>query len=138
MPFDFNNVIKKQYTTVPVRKDQIATTGVPSPQILWVGCSDSFIVETESLGVLPEEIFVHRNLGNIMSNGDLSSMSALEWAVDLLKVKHLDVEMREGKGDKMKLMSGNRLIILSSVDTMTARSSTREMGVHWEDGTSTR
>lgn len=86
MPFDFHNVIKKQYTAVPVRKDFIASTGRPSPQILWVGCCDSYIVETESLGVLPEEIFVHRNLGNILSNGDLSSKSAVEWAVDLLKV----------------------------------------------------
>lgn len=44
------------------------------------------IVETETLGVLPDEIFVHRNLGNILSNGDLSSESAVEWCVGLLKV----------------------------------------------------
>ncbi len=87
MPFDFHNVIKKQYTAVPVRKDIIPSSGEPVPQILWVGCSDSLILETEALGVLPEEIFVHRNFGNILSNGDLSSKSAVAWAVELLKVR---------------------------------------------------
>jgi carbonic anhydrase len=52
-----------------------------------VGCSDSFIIETETLDVLPEEIFVHRNLGNILHNRDLSSESALDWCLDLLKVR---------------------------------------------------
>jgi carbonic anhydrase len=86
MPFDFHNVIKKQYSAVPVPKTFIPSSGAPKPQILWVGCSDSLILETEALGVLPEEIFVHRNLGNILSNRDLSSESAVEWCVDLLKV----------------------------------------------------
>ncbi|KAL2073918.1 hypothetical protein VTL71DRAFT_11244 [Oculimacula yallundae] len=91
MPYAFQAVIRKQYNAVPVEKGFIPSKGTPKPQILWVGCSDSLILETETLGVDPEEIFVHRNLGNILSNGDLSSESAIEWAVDLLKVDHIIV-----------------------------------------------
>ncbi|KAK0106788.1 hypothetical protein ONS95_003513 [Cadophora gregata] len=89
MPYAFQNVIRKQYTPVPVPHGFIPSTGTPKPHILWVGCSDSLILETETLGVLPDEIFVHRNLGNILSNGDLSSESAVDWCVGLLKVDHI-------------------------------------------------
>lgn len=77
------------YTTVPLPRDFIPSSGSPTPQILWVGCSDSLIIETETLDLLPQELFVHRNLGNILSNGDLSSLSAIEWAIGLLGVKHV-------------------------------------------------
>ncbi len=86
MPFDFNTAIRKRYLTLPVPRDFIPSSGTPKPQILWVGCSDSLIIETERLNVLPEEIFVHRNLGNIVHNRDLSSESALDWCLNLLKV----------------------------------------------------
>lgn len=86
MPFDFNTAVQKQYLTLPVPRDFIPSSGTAKPQILWVGCSDSFIIETEALDVLPEEIFVHRNLGNILHNKDLSSESALDWCLSLLKV----------------------------------------------------
>jgi len=86
MPFDFNAAVRKQYATIPVTRDFIPSSGTPTPQILWVGCSDSFIIETETLDVLPEEIFVHRNLGNLLHNRDLSSESALDWCLNLLKV----------------------------------------------------
>jgi len=81
--------VHKKYTVKPLSKDFIPSTGEPRAQILWVGCSDSWITETSALDVLPEEIFVHRNLGNIVSNGDLSSQSAMAYSVDLLKVKHV-------------------------------------------------
>jgi carbonic anhydrase len=87
MPFDFNTAVRKRYDTLLVPRDFILSSGTPKPQILWVGCSDSFIIETETLDVLPEEIFVHRNLGSILHNRDLSSESALDWCLDLLKVR---------------------------------------------------
>jgi carbonic anhydrase len=87
MPFDFDTAVRKQYSTLPVPRDFILSSGTPTSQILWVGCSDSFIIETETLDVLPEEIFVHRNLGNILHNRDLSSESALDWCLNLLKVR---------------------------------------------------
>jgi len=88
MPFDFEKAVKKQYRALPVPRDFIRSSGTPKPQVLWVGCSDSFIIETETLDVLPEEIFVHRNLGNILHNRDLSSESALDWCLNLLKVRY--------------------------------------------------
>ncbi|KAE9377448.1 carbonic anhydrase [Stipitochalara longipes BDJ] len=91
MPFDFNTAVRKRYVTLPVQRDFIPSSGTPTPQILWVGCSDSFIIETETLDVLPEELFVHRNLGNLLHNRDLSSESALDWCLDLLKVNHIVV-----------------------------------------------
>jgi carbonic anhydrase len=87
MPFNFNTAIRRKYQVLPVPRNFIPSSGKPNPQILWVGCSDSFIIETETLDVLPEEIFVHRNLGNILHNRDLSSESALDWCLDLLEVR---------------------------------------------------
>jgi carbonic anhydrase len=91
MTFDFLATVKKQYSTVPVERDFIRRSKSGREQILWVGCSDSSVEETDALGVPREEIFVHRNLGNIVSNGDLSSESAVEWCLNLLKVKHIIV-----------------------------------------------
>lgn len=87
MTFDFLSLVKKQYHTVPLERDFIQPAKIAGrEQILWVGCSDSSVEETDVLDVPREEIFVHRNLGNIISNGDLSSESAVEWCLDLLKV----------------------------------------------------
>lgn len=87
MTFDFLSLVKKQYRTLPLEGDFIQPSKIEGKeQILWVGCSDSSVEETDVLDVPREEIFVHRNLGNIISNGDLSSESAIEWCLDLLKV----------------------------------------------------
>ena len=87
MPLDFNAAINAQYEVFSVPHKLIASNNGTKQQILWVGCSDSLVSETEALGVDAEEIFVHRNLGNILSNGDLSSVSAIEWSLDILKVR---------------------------------------------------
>jgi len=138
MPFDFQAAVSKQYTALPVTSGLIPSRGVPEPQVMWVGCSDSLICETETLGVLPEEIFVHRNLGNIISNEDLSSKSAVEWCVDLLKVKHIVVcghydcaLIKEGPGadalhgwykDVTKLHNANEKFLASTQWRMNANS----------------
>ncbi|KFY26425.1 hypothetical protein V493_04103 [Pseudogymnoascus sp. VKM F-4281 (FW-2241)] len=88
---DVHRAARRRYSILPVPKDLIPSTGESKAQILWVGCSDSWITETAVLDVLPQETFVHRNLGSVMSNGDLSSASAIAYCVDLLEVKHIVV-----------------------------------------------
>jgi carbonic anhydrase len=87
MQLDLTPTLSTPYTIIPVPSNLIPSSPSPPKQhILWVGCSDSLVSETDSLDVDRQEIFVHRNLGNLLSNADLSSQSSIEWAVELLKV----------------------------------------------------
>jgi carbonic anhydrase len=60
-----------------------------NPDILYIGCSDSRVSAEELMGVSPGEVFVHRNIANMISNTDLSAMTVIEYAVKLLKVKRI-------------------------------------------------
>ncbi len=62
-----------------------------SPKILYIGCSDSRVSAEELMGVQPGEVFVHRNIANMVPNTDLSVMSVINYAVTQLKVKHIVV-----------------------------------------------
>ena len=62
-----------------------------SPEILYIGCSDSRVSSEELMGAKPGEIFVHRNIANMVPNTDLSVMSVINYAVSYLKVKHVVV-----------------------------------------------
>lgn len=62
-----------------------------SPKILYIGCSDSRVSAEELMGVAPGEVFVHRNIANMVPNNDLNSMSVISYAVNHLKVDHIVV-----------------------------------------------
>jgi carbonic anhydrase len=62
-----------------------------SPEYLWIGCADSRVPANEIVGLAPGELFVHRNIANLVIHTDLNALSVIQFAIDLLRVKHIIV-----------------------------------------------
>ena len=95
--FDYNRAWSQQMRQVDADFFE-KLSKLQSPEYLWIGCSDSRMPANQIIGLLPGEVFVHRNVANVVVHTDLNCLSVIQFAVDVLKVKHIMVVGHYGCG----------------------------------------
>ena len=85
-----------------------------SPTFLWIGCSDSRVPATQLVGMVPGEMFVHRNVANVVDHTDFNCLSVMQYAVDVLQVQHIIVCGRHGCGGVKAAMDNAQLGLIDN------------------------
>jgi carbonic anhydrase len=88
--------------------------GIQAPEYFWISCSDSRIIPAMSLGLLPGEMFVHRNVANLVIYTDMNCLSVMQFAVDVLKVRHIIVCGHYGCGGVKAALDDTRLGLIDN------------------------